>query len=186
MNHTSNASAEDSEQLDESSFDGSTSMSRTPSAAGFTSGGEGSSDEGVHAIRAQLSAQQSRNVLRLRILVLSALILACAVLAVLMYQINRQAEVKTFESQYNGAAAKVIDTFQEVTDRMGAVAGLGLAYASSEQQWPFVDLKDFQELAAHARRLAGVNSVGIHPLVDGHDFDAWNQFVAQPDHQIWM
>jgi hypothetical protein len=185
MNYTSAASVGDSEQLDKASVNESISMSRTPSSAGFTSGG-GNSDEGVNAIRAQLSAQQSRNVLRLRILVLSVLILACSVLAALMYQISRQAEVATFESQYNGAAAKVVDTFQEVTNHMGAVAGLGMAYASSEQHWPFAELKDFQELAAHATRLAGVKSIGIHPIVDEHDFDAWNQFVAQPEHKRWM
>lgn len=176
MNHTSNASVGDSEALDKDS-----SLSRTPNG-----GPEGNSDDGVQAIRAQLSAQQSRNVFRLRVLVMSVLILACTVLATLMYQINRQAEVDTFESQFNGAAAKLIDTFEGLTDRMGAVVGLGMAYASSEQNWPFVDLKDFEELAAHARLLAGVNSIGIHPVVDEHDFDAWNHFVSQPEHKGWM
>jgi len=173
--------------------------------------GEDSHQEKLN-IRTHLAKKDSANVFRLRLLVISVLVVSAIVICYVVYQLVRKGELESLESQYEGAAGKVIVSFENIMTRMGSVTALGAAFTSYGEdhkgdvhendadgdgvdehgdahhavEWPFVTLNNFQEKASHSRHLSGALMVGMSPVITQENFHAWEDYVKDPDNNQWM
>ena len=140
----------------------------------------------------ELSKRESKHVFRLRMLVIAVLSATAVAVSAAVYQFTTQSEIDEFEGQYEGAAGKVVETFEDIMDRMGSVSSLGMSLTSygmdhkSETDWPFVTLSSFPQKADQARKVSGALMVTMSHLVASDTFDAWNDFVTQPEESNWM
>ena len=140
----------------------------------------------------ELSKKESKHVLRLRLLVLTALVTLAVSVSVVVYMFIAHSEMNEFESQYEGASGKVIETFEEILNRLGSVSSLGIsltAYGMDHKEktdWPFITLSSFAQKANHARQVSGALMVSMAHLVTKDNFDAWNQFSQLTVEQNWM
>lgn len=171
------------------------SASDYPSTHGGESGVSSEDQTSAKKIAEQLSHEESRKVLRLRIMVIGALILSALFISSIVFKITTSGEVDEFTTQYEGAADKVIDAFGDIMNRMGSVAGLGVSYTSfgehnldsnGKSPWPFVTLDDFPPKARNALQLSGALMVSMSPIVQGPLFHEWNEYVVQPEKTEWM
>ncbi|CAB9518147.1 Receptor-type guanylate cyclase gcy [Seminavis robusta] len=141
-------------------------------------------------IAEQLSQRESMRILRLRVIVISVLFLTALAISSVVFKITTDGEVDEFTTQYESASSKVIATFEDVMNRMGSVAGLGLSFTSqgmhTQEQWPFMTLNDFPPKARNALQLSGALMVGMSPIVQGHLFDEWDNYVIQPQNTEWI
>jgi hypothetical protein len=172
------------EDLASAADDHSSSVEEGGSSTG-TSTSSAKADEDGDEIKDLLS----RKVVRLRVLVLIALLLAAAAVSTVIYVITRNAEMDEFEVQFEGNAEKVIESFTEIVKTMGAISGLGVAISAHSQnteseKWPFVTLSNFQERAGNARTLSGALYVSINPIVDTkEELDRWEEYVLSEKNQ---
>jgi cobalamin biosynthesis Mg chelatase CobN len=67
-----------------------------------------SADESSSTIKEQISKQESKDVFRLRMLVVVVLVLTAAVVSCTVYWLTSDGESDTFEAQYEGAADKIM------------------------------------------------------------------------------
>jgi hypothetical protein len=106
--------------------------------------------------------------------------------------LTTQAQMDEFESQYQGAAEKIVESFEDIMDKMGSVTGLATAFTSygldhrDDTTWPFETLHNFQQKATHARQLSKALLVSISHVVRENDFLAWDEYVNQTENQKWM
>ena len=199
MATTEDANGDDSSSLGlEGGGDGLAESSHFNSTSSGSGGGAADTkrdNDSAAAIRKQLSKRESKNVFRLRLVVLLVFLTAAALVSAIVYSLTVQGEKDEFEEQYDGAAGKVIESFEDIMNKMGSVSGLGSAYTSygedhsdhsGDAEWPFVSLNSFQQKASHARHLSGALLVSMNPIVEKKDFEAWDNYVAEPDHTAWM
>jgi len=110
--------------------------------------------------------------------------------SVAVYLITRRGEASEFETQYEGAATKVVESFADIVYEMGAISGLGVANSAHsvdhKSEWPFVTLSNFQQRAGNARHLSGALMVSISPLVQSHQLQEWDDFVNDPANNYWV
>lgn len=144
------------------------------------------------------SQAESQKVFRLRIAVIGVLILTALAVSSAVFKITVQGEVDEFETQYEGASSKVIDSFEDIMIKMESVAGLGVSFTSEGQRlsaekedaihesWPFVSLYDFPTRARNVLQLSGALMVGMSPVLKGSLFEAWDDYVDDPDNQVWI
>ena len=147
------------------------------------------------AISEALSDIESHKVFRLRMAVIGVLILTALAVSAAVFKITVQGEMDEFETQYEGAAGKVIDSFANIMSKMGSVAGLGVSYTSQGQHdtgsghstsWPLVTLEDFPPRARNVLQLSGALMVEMSPVLDGELFEVWDEYVNDQENQIWM
>lgn len=127
---------DDLEKSDEEDSNNSASCSTLDQSSGFLSGngsgGGGSGDDNTRlgSISQQdnlLSRKESRKVFRLRLIVILVLIATAFIISSVVFKITTDRETNELETQYEGAAGKVIDSFEAIMDRMGSVSGLGVS-----------------------------------------------------------
>jgi len=96
-----------------------------------------------------LTRKESTAVVRLRSLVFLILFLTAVAVSAALFWITRQGESSEFETQYDGAATKVLESFADIVYEMGAISGLGVASSAHsvdhKSDWPFVTLSNFQQ-----------------------------------------
>ena len=184
--------------INDDDFDGSSvdssQFTKSDHCSVTTGGGERfkEEDDSGESIRKQISKQETRNVFRLRLLVILILVLIAIIISLVVYRLTTQAERDEFESQYEAAADKIVQSFEDIIVKLGSIAGLGMSFTSygvdhrEDNPWPFVTLNNFQQKAKHARLLSGALLVGVSPLVAGEEFDAWEAYVRQSEQQEWM
>ena len=169
------------------SVDGGGSKSTGESISG-TSASRNTDDE-INSIKDQLTKKETRDVFRLRVLVITVLLLAGTGVSVVVCMITKKAMDDEFRLQYNGASEKVLASFDGILTQMGAISGLGIAYTAQSinynNQWPFVTLSHFQERAVNARKLSQTLYVSLNPVVTREDRKAWEEYVLGPDN-YWM
>ena len=84
--------------------------------------------EEEEAERVNLADKETAAVFRLRLLVLLVLLLAAVAVSVIVYFITTTAQKKEYKNQYDGAAKKVVESFQDIMDsKLGAVSSMGVA-----------------------------------------------------------
>jgi hypothetical protein len=110
--------------------------------------------------------------------------------SVVILIVTRSGESEAFETQYEGAAQKLIDSFSEVVIKMGAISGLGVAFAAhtgtSESTWPYVTLPYFHQRALNVRDTSGALFVSISPLVPEGNLEEWNNWTQSTAENEWM
>jgi hypothetical protein len=165
-----------------SAYNGSSVDEEGGSVSGTSATSTRAMDEDAHGIKDQLSRKETAAVFRLRVVIITALLLAATAVSFIVYIITRSAEVDEFEIQYEGAAEKVVASFTDIVKKMGAISGLGVAASAhgldAKSEWPFVTLSNFQERAGYARTLSGTLYVSINPIVDTKEkLDKWEEYV---------
>jgi hypothetical protein len=165
------------------SLRGDESASSDEDSSGDTSTDSNKSDD------TKLAKKETAAVLRLRFLLILALIGAAAAVSIVIYYITRSSQKEEFEIQYEDAAETTIQSFEDIIVAMAAISGLGVAASADSvdynTQWPFVTLSNFQQRAGNVRALAGVLDVSINPLVTDEQLPAWEEYVLGKESR-WM
>jgi hypothetical protein len=162
-------------------------------ASSKTGESKNSSEDGstVHATHKERLGQAETNaVFHLRLVVFLVMLLAAIAVSVTIYIITRGAEQDDFESQFDGAASKVLETFNNVVhQKVAAISSLAVAIIAHgidhSRSWPFVTLSSFQQRSSTARKLADALFVTICPIVSDDDRKEWEDFVSMDD-SYWM
>lgn len=149
--------------------------------------GEGSSSESQ---REKFTQKETKNVFRLRLLVLTVLFLAAGAVSCVVFITTRGGQSNEFKNQYYSTANKVLDTFDGiVTKRLDAVNALAVAVTShsadTNATWPFLTVSNFQQKSVAARKQSGVLFTSVVPKVDYKQRSAWENYT-QVDPSNWM
>lgn len=151
-------------------------------------------DDDLKAIKEALTREETKAVFRLRIMVLTLLILAASAVTYTVYHIIYAAQVQDFENNYIAVSEKIAARLNEITNSLPAVARLGVTISESalkglppgeEPSWPFVTLEGFQDRAITARALSGSLYLSVNPIVNTSSFEAWDEYVLS-DANLWM
>ncbi|CAB9528546.1 Receptor-type guanylate cyclase gcy [Seminavis robusta] len=130
----------------------------------------------------KFTPEMTRNVFRLRMLVIVVLFIAAGVVSFVVFSVSNGGEIEEFESNYEGTATKVLEVFQGIfTEKLDAVASLAIATTAHsvdhKDHWPFSTLSFFQERATAARKQSGTLFTAVVPLVTYEDRDAWENYT---------
>jgi hypothetical protein len=163
------------------------SNSYSPSEHGSQSNASKSKDESK---KEQLAQKETTTVFRLRGLVMTFLLMATYCVAAVIYAILCNSEYEQFESQYEGVAARVVDSFMGIPQKkIGAISSLKVALVAHgvdhARSWPFVTLSSFQQRSASVRSLSKALFVAMHPIVTDANRDEWEHYVTEED-SYWM
>jgi hypothetical protein len=179
----------------ESAPDGDNNSSDYSSQTGSVpTSGSGSGDDASTVPRTQkennLVQRETNAVFRLRLLVFLVMMFAAAAVSVTVYLVTSRAEQDQFETQFDGAASKMLETFQNVLEQkvpaISALAAAMIAHGVDHSRtWPFVTLSSFQQRASTVRKLSDTLLLGICPLVSDQDRSEWEQLINTPDID-WM
>jgi hypothetical protein len=136
-----------------------------------------------------LAQKETTAVFRLRVLVVIVLLLAASAVSAVVFFITTNGESDEFESQYEGTATKVVDSFMEIPQqKIGAISSLKVALVAHgvdhARSWPFVTLSSFQQRSASVRSLSNALFVAMHPIVTDANRDEWELFVREDAY--WM
>jgi hypothetical protein len=139
----------------------------------------------------RLGQAETNAVFHLRLVVFLVMLLAAIAVSVTIYIITRGAEQDDFESQFDGAASKVLETFNNVVhQKVAAISSLAVAIIAHgidhSRSWPFVTLSSFQQRSSTARKLADALFVTICPIVSDENRTEWEDFVVSKDDSYWM
>jgi len=173
---------------DHISSDSSASSDIRESMHGSTSTQEASKEKDEQE-KIELAKKESIAVFRLRVLVFVVLFFASIAVSIIVYFITAGALEDELETQYEGAAKKIIDTFQDIVqNKLGAVSSLGVALIAHSidhhREWPFVSLSSFQQRAATARSQSRALYITVCPYIEESKREEWEEFVRE-DHG-WM
>ena len=167
-----------------------TSDSDDRSSAGDSESGVTTCGDETSSIKDQLTKSETKLVFRLRLLVISVLIVAGAGVAITMYLLPHRAAQTSFQTQYDGLAVRITDVFQEILGEMALIGTLGVqatSYAidNGTISWPSVTVSNFQSRASGVRSRSGALYVSINPVVATGDVTAWEDYV-QGGANYWM
>jgi membrane protein required for beta-lactamase induction len=173
----------------ESFSSGDSSGSNNGDDAGSSTAGSSAKEQEEEKI-IELASRESTIVFRLRLLVFLVLLIAAVAVSLIVYFITYGAEEEESKTQYEGAAEKVLEAFDNIVDhKLAAVSSLGVALIAHGvdhiRTWPFVTLSSFQQRAATAREESGALYVQINPMVSESDRQEWEKFVVGEDSK-WM
>jgi hypothetical protein len=147
-------------------------------------------DDTVASNKERLGQAETNAVFRHRLVVFLVMLLTAITVSVTIYIITSGAEQEEFESQFDGAASKVLETFNNVVEqKVAAISSLAVAIIAHgidhRRSWPFVTLSSFQQRSSTARKLADALSVTISPIVSDNNRKEWEDFVTLED-SYWM
>ena len=151
----------------------------------------GTSEEDAQHIKNALARQETKQVFRLRVLVILVLFAAAASISVTIYYIIQNANMEEYQLQYEGTANKLVDSLQQVLAEMAAISGIAVAATAdalqynSNESWPFVTMTNFQERAGSAKRISGAIYVSINPIIQSNQLSDWESYVLS-DANSWM
>ena len=137
----------------------------------------------------QLTDQKSKAVNRLRGCVILALILAAFGVSITVFTLTRRADKEAFEIQYDGNVDKILDAFDGIFTKVGAVSALAAdATAHSldhNSSWPFHTLSNYQGRGGNARESSGSLYVALNHIVSEDELLQWEDYVLSDANQ-WM
>ncbi|CAB9516746.1 Receptor-type guanylate cyclase gcy [Seminavis robusta] len=145
--------------------------------------------------KTDLAKRETRAVLNLRAVVLLVLLLVAIGVTMLMWFTTSQAEQEDFETNFVGAASKLILAFDDIVEqKLNAIAGFGVSLTSyardnnndnnNETTWPFVTMNDFQQRADSCRALSDALFLNVVPKVAPDQLDQWQDYAFA--HKGWV
>ena len=154
-----------------------------------TTEGTGATDK-AGSIANAISKTETRRVVTVRIVVVTMLVLVAAGVSVGVYFIMKQSNENEFALQFEGAADKVVEHFEEIMVEISSVSALAIAASAHsvdhDAEWPYVSLSNFAERAGNARWSSGALQVSINPIVYSSQLDEWEEWVQLPENNYWM
>jgi len=114
------------------------------------------------------------------------LLAAAAAVTAVVFTVTNSSEVDGFETQYNGAAQKIVEAFQGIVEqKFGAISSMGVATIAHGvdhvRTWPRVTLSSFQQRAGTAKSVSGALFVALSPNVVDEDRIEWEEYVVSED-----
>ena len=159
------------------------STTRTSTADHDDKSGRGESQRNEE-VESLLAKKETRYVLRLRILVFLALLLAALAVSLTVYFITKNAEGEQFNAAYEGSSEKLLESFEEVIDvKIGAVANFAVTFTEFARDrnltWPFVTMGDFPQRAISTRALSKSLFLLISPTITTETRSDWNSYAIK-------
>ena len=141
-------------------------------------------------VREELTRKESKQVFRLRVVVILVLFCAAILVSVIVFHVTKSAQDDEFRSQYEGSAEKITEAFRGiVSQKLGAISAVGVAMIAHgvdhARSWPFVTLSSFQQRSSTARSLSGALFVSISPYVNQTHRSEWEKYVVSND-SYWI
>lgn len=136
-----------------------------------------------------LAKKESVYVSKLRILFFIVLLCAAIGCAVVVYITSTRSEEQEFEVAFYSSAQKIVNSFQDIiTQKLGAIASLGVMYTSYARDknltWPMVTMNDFQQRAQSALFLSKALFLEICPIVEEDAREEWENYTVT--HNAWL
>jgi hypothetical protein len=107
---------------------------------------------------------------------------AAAAVSAAVFILTKRSETEAFESQYDGIADKLIDSFENIIYQMSSITVLAVLVTSNSGEtgsdWPYATVSDFQRKARSARERAGVLYVSTNPIVTEQELPKWEEHVV--------
>jgi len=118
---------------------------------------------------------------RLRILVAILFVIMGIVFPIIIFKKTRSREEEAFQERFDALATSLITSVEEGFSRkFRSLDSLRIAISSSVHtagsSWPYVSLPDFDLRADSIRRLGGLLSVSLHPLVSLDQKERWQDY----------
>ena len=131
-----------------------------------------------------LAQSETRYVLRLRILVFLALLLAALAVSLTVYFVTANSEQEQFMVGFEGNAQKLMDSFDEIVNvRIGAIANLAVTFTEFARDrnvtWPYVTMTDFHQRAGSAREISNTLFVHMYPIVTNETRAGWEEYSVR-------
>jgi hypothetical protein len=136
-----------------------------------------------------IARQETKDVMRLRLLVLLVLIISAGAVASFIYLYLKWMEEKAFRDEFHGHADKILQSVGSTVDNiLGsfdslAVSTISLARATN-QTWPFVTLPDFAVRMAKILPLSRTFVMYMLPLVTPSQRDELEAYTVQNDYWV--
>jgi hypothetical protein len=133
-----------------------------------------------------IAKEETRNVLRLKFLVILVLIASTVGVAVGVYKYVSNAEQETFEASFEDDSDKVLEAMGSVLDHtLGSVDAFLVSLASyarvSNSTWPMVTLPDYAVRLAKLRSLSQAVLVSQYHFVTGEQRETWENYTVAND-----
>jgi hypothetical protein len=133
---------------------------------------------------------ETKKVNRLRLLVFAVLFVSATIVSALVYFITRAGDDKEFETEFFGLAEQISHAIHGIAhDKAASLGLLRVSYTSqardTNSSWPFVTLTSFQQRAIAAASLANGLQIGIFPIIEQSNRQAWENYVSLQG-QSWM
>jgi hypothetical protein len=183
------------EEMTNSTDDYDNKSSSNSSHTGSSKSRRNGDDEDETCIKAKLAKQETNKVDVSRALVLCILVLSATAISIVVYYISRNAEIDQVNTQYEGVASKVLDSFQTITNKIGTINSISVAATghgiqsvdsnSSSIRWPFITLPSFEQRSTAVRALSSSLYLAIHPIVTDTTRDDWERYVVSKNN-AWM
>lgn len=132
---------------------------------------------------------KSRQVFRLKIVVLIALVIAAVFAGVAAYILSNNQQQQRFEVSFRGDAEKLVHSFSRATENI-YWAGLSLSITitsfamTSNSQWPNVTLPDFSLQSRGALSLAHATGIRFGPVIYNETRIAFEQYAVKSQHLL--
>ena len=156
--------------------------------------GSGSQNSGNSSSRSSsivFSAEESKKVQRLRILVYLVLLMVGTAVSCIVYVITVAGEDDEFESTFHGLAEELSYIADEIAhDKIGSISWMQSALTSyavdRDLDWPFVTTSAFQQRADTANSLSGACQLTFLPIVKDDDRSVWEEHYTIVHGQSFM
>jgi hypothetical protein len=137
-------------------------------------------------LQRSIAKRESKAVVRLRILVGLALIMAAVGVSVGVYFYTSIAEQDEFEQRFYASAEKIFESVGFALDRsLGVmdffVVNLVVTAKHNNQTWPFVTMPDFCVRIAKSLSMSKAVFTSVYPMVLDSEKDAWEKYSAAND-----
>jgi hypothetical protein len=135
------------------------------------------------------SKKETKDVIRLKLLVFLILAASASTIAACVYRYISQSETSQFESKFVYDASKIFQSVGSSLDRtLGALDSLAVtmvSYARDENiTWPFVTLPDFGVKMAKLLPLTDACLINVIPIVYPEKRKEWEEYSLL--HQGWV
>lgn len=149
--------------------------------ASTTKGGSSVNDDS--GTEEAIGGRETTQVTYLRALVLLVLFCAAGAVSTTVYLATTRAATEQFETAYDGVAAKVLETFEEiVSEKLAALSAFSVATTSyaraQEAEFPFVTQNDFQQRAGSIREVVDCLLVYTIYKVVAEQRNTWEQYTV--------
>jgi hypothetical protein len=145
---------------------------------------EGASPSENSDEKLNIAVKETRAVFSQRIVVFGVLFIAAIVVSTVVYVVTSKSERDSFKRQFQGNAAKVATSFNQILEQkltaIGSVSNAYTAFVHSHDnvEFPFVTMPDFSEQIAQALRLSGAIAIYFIPLVTDGKRAEWEAYTA--------
>lgn len=145
--------------------------------------------KGVASPGGNIAVNETVAVKRLKLLVLTALLLPTIAIACAVYFYTSNAEQKEFEKQFLDDGAKVLDSLGDnlsvMIESTEALAVALVSYAHNTNMiWPFVTLPDFYIRTSIIRSLSETVLVSLYPLVTEENREKWELYTKNNNYWV--